>query len=424
MPIFPTVPKIAGYDGAFPYIATIGGLGGIAHNLAKFAQKPADFFEADGYEERDGEQGEEVIRTFVGPWSQRLAFKAWALGYSYRQIKNTGLAQAIIRRVIPAQDPQRPHLFACAAQILTQSSGAWVIDPNNQPLAANGTPVAGQIDCTAFIDNVEQGSIGSVTVPPADAPPGFAPVITNPSGKFSDGSCRIRVTYRPRADDILDDTTVDTIPYVNGTSTIGGPVTGPGEMARYVERRYLPSIEALPLSRVNSTNGLQFIPGPGVAGGPTYAPAPYAGNAIFEAGVIQIMSLQVEWRIRDMPDAPLQRLMSMMGKVNRYGFDGPYYNLPGYIGFDPGILLFQQPSWTGKYRSRTGNVVWREVVVRGVARAVNGGWNAGPASDGNFYPIGWAVPLGGGSTAYNPVYQSVDAWPAIWAPSPIIQWLG
>lgn len=415
---FPSNITIFDYKGAFPYIADIGGIGGIAHQPAKFAAMPSGFVECDGFRSRTTPQGgKETERQFVGPWSQWKAFQAWAMGYAYRSTSTlTPYPAGTVRRSIPAQDPEFPDLWCESCEVM-RGEGAWVLDPNNGALFANGQVgvdakgnLTNPLPCTAFVDNAYGGSIGFITEPPAGAPPGTLPTVTNPTGKYGDGKVRMRLTYRSRLYEVRPDSDVDAIPaaYIATFSAAAlASLTPPGEFSRFVERVYGPSIEALPLSRIaaGATQQLQFTSGT------------FAGKVIPEAGVVMLKSMQVEWRIYSMPDPPIGGLVAMMGCINKFGFDGFYDNLPGYCGFDAGTLLFQQPTWRRRPREVTGNVTY-DLSVRALFRGQ--GWNNALAQDGNWYPFAW-VDSSSGKNLGN-LYPSIDAKATIFAATPAVQW--
>ena len=120
----------------------------------KVAELPEGWEETDGYREIGTGQDIQVTRCFVGPWSSRISFLEWALGYSYTSRRvygaddpieapelgsgvvyvygpdrpadgmdlptplQTGRIAVTLRRIVPAQDLDRPWLFCNRCELV------------------------------------------------------------------------------------------------------------------------------------------------------------------------------------------------------------------------------------------------------------------------------------------------------------------
>ncbi len=358
----------------------------IAHNTGKFALFPTNWEEIVGYREREDPQlGFETTRMYVGPWSERLIFRQWVMGVSYRTNDGTSVPQGI-SRTLPAQDPTYPQLYAVSCELI-EASGAVVQDPNNFAINSSNSALdpAQVLPCAAFVDNRYAG--GCVASNVSD----------DQQVKFGDGKALMRVTYR-------------SVPF-EVRSNIEISFLAGGELGRFVERVYSPTVEALPLARLASTTldpskALQFITADPV-------PAIYQGKIVPEPGVIMLPSAQITWIWHAVPSPPFAAMFGLLGKINSVGFDGSYAGLTGYRACDPETLLFQQPSWRRRGRDSGGDVLY-DLQIRCLHRPQ--GWNQLPAPDGNVYPVTW-----GGDPDGESIYSTTD-FNAIFEPQVPIRW--
>lgn len=375
---------------------------------AKLLDRPQDLEEIDGFRERSAR---ETTRYYTIPWSQRIAAEEWLLGYSHTELipgvqpKIADLQGAIwdaiagfdstpdlaapvarLRRVIPAQDPERPWLFAEECD-LVEGRGAWVESPFVVPRDAEGVLLldnsgeplsAPAIHYVAndrhgyakFVQKVEDTEVAIGD----DGEPEEVEVETEntlgPSREFGDGVAVLRVVFRPRDYSVLSDERLEDL--------------GGGELRRYVRRYEDAGLEALPMARLAAA-GLVL----------KFAEGQYASQAVPEAGVQQypLATLTYEWV--DCPDPPRAAYDSCLGKVNSENFDG----FRGFPVFPPETLLCL-PWKTQEKVTATGRICW-SVKYRFCFRPQR--WNRFPAGDGRFYK----ATFGGGADGET-VYKKAD----------------
>jgi hypothetical protein len=370
---------------------------GIIHNRSKFAQMPPNWEECEGTVEEDTADGGLVItRHFIGPWSSREAFRLWARGYTMRgnglgSIFEGGVA-TVLSRIPPCQDPVVPHLY-CTSCRMVETMGAVVMDPSNFPVLGFGVvpdPLV-PLPTVAYVNNSEGGSF----VLGGDEDDLANPNV--PTGNFLDGRCKFRCEFRSFPFEIRSDAEVAALPVP--------------EMGRWLERQYLPSIEALPMNKLNAAGGplaLQFND-------------PDAGDLndkeIPEAGTLLLPTMQVSLIWYSVPDPPFQVMMNLMGKVNLSVFDGPAgAGVAGYIQFDPETLLFMQPKWRRKPRDSKGSVLF-DIALNFLARPKTG-WNKFPSPKGNEF---YTATFGGSKGAGEKLYKAGN-FNDVFAPTPVVRW--
>ncbi len=372
---------------------------GYTLNVPKLDAMPEGCFETNegsGLRERESQTDNEVSRVYYVPWNVRHAFRLWALGFSTSSIVSAGAIYTssfayyysslnfppssrpppnacAINRTIPAQDPERPWLFASSCELLA-GKGAVANDPYNIVLDGNGNPVKdGDGDnliapCITFVDNNEGGQQGIVALSGNVIPLAWE---VAPGGSF------YRVVYRPR------DYTILTDKYANSAANLKG------ELIRWTRITEEYNVEGIPLVRLGSSGTqLQFTPAAVTAGAPK--------NIIPEMGVWQLPSaiVNVDWM--DVPDRPLATYFYCLGKINADSFGG----VRGTPLYPPGTL-FCYPWRTRQTVSPTGLVNWE---IRFRFGYKPNGWN--------FFP--YATPGGGigfgqvgfGGDPAQPVYQS------------------
>lgn len=385
---------------------------GVAYDYIKLQSRPGTLDETDGYRERLGPDGWEVERVYLCNWSDLAAAMQWFYGYSTladQFVLNAQLigpggfappeadrilkagngfpplpAPKILQRVIPAQDSYRPYLYADHVELL-EGIGAWVQDPglflkDNQGnfLTNNGAPANAPDPKTGFPPNgirlpgmvyAELSAVGAVNLAAIGQPPPGQNLV--PSGRFSDGAAKIRVTFRPRPYVVQNDAQMQQ--------------NGKGEIGRYVERQPRYAIQGVPLAKIAASGKiLKFDQGP------------YAQTAIPEAGVLLVPTGSWKYVWHDVPFYPQAAILACQGKCNAEPFDG----VTGYPQFPAQTILCQAPEIVMK-RNASGQPAF---TVTWVLDYRPQGWNKFPAGDGNFYQATWG---GTGNTA-DLVFQPTD----------------
>jgi hypothetical protein len=280
----------------------------IAHSTAKLLAMPVGWNEMDGYDEVFSTTDARATRVFNGPWVTRHLFKQWALGYSFSVGNpnnvlsgNAGCnapGTGILNRVIPAQHPEMPWLYASEVKLL-DGLGGW----KNNPY------VGFQDEC------------GNVTAVPGT---GYAtspiPMIAyyNYENGNDANSCVYAVTYTDRDYEILEQP---------------DPVVG--EMGRYVTRHgtYASKALTIPYPRLKFTDGSGEVP---------------------EQGIFIVGTEEVAYTWHQVPDIPWGAIQNCVGKVNSGDFDG----FASYPTFTAGTLLCLAPERERK-RMCTGRIGWQ-----------------------------------------------------------------
>ena len=349
-------------------------LSSVRTNINKLATMPPGITETDGYKETwrsslsgatGGMAQASISRYFLCPWSQARAAVTYWLGYSGNIIDPNDGNHGFLFRVPPDQSPRDPALYATEVRLLN-GIGAWVNDPSIVPLDADGAPIlnAGAVGAAAAVGAFpQQGSSnllppgGTITsVPVIAANGGAIPYIAYAEKRgadFFDGGARFEVVFCALDLEIRDD--ADMLAY------------GFGEIGRWVQRRYLPSIQAI---QVPIGNVPDYI----------FTDGPYQGLPIAGSPTYLMPTIQCEWVWYDVPDLNHDAFRACAGCVNPDLFDG----VPGYGGaLKPGTLLMNPPRYE-RYRQSTLRYA-HKVTFSGVYRET--GWNSFLAQDGNFWPI-------------------------------------
>lgn len=258
---------------------------------------PAGWSEVDGYDEEFQQDNSQATRIFIGPWITRYNLVQWALGWSYSVPNANNPAQGQLVRILPAQHPEFPWLFARRVK-LVKGVGAW----------GNNPYVSAQDEC------------GNVATNPTT---GYAlnpiPMICyfDPATGSDALSCVYAVTYQAVDFEIRD------------TSYLPS-----SEMSRWVTRNYTYAVQALSVP----TNRLRFADGSG---------------PISEGGIFVSKTQELTYLWREVPDVPEQAIQATIGHVNAAPFDGD----PGFPTYPPGTLLCMAPEKT-RHRGPTGRITW------------------------------------------------------------------
>jgi len=328
---------------------------GIGQSFANFSSSDP-WQEVDGYKEHFRQDDIQVVRMFRVAWNLRGLFVNRMLGYSTSQQQTAlqgGGSQVIyrIKRVIPAQHPERPWLYADSVELM-KGEGAIRNNANTFATDANGN----------IIDDTNSNAIALPMIEYFDQ-----------SGN-GDGQALMAVRYTFRDYEILSDD--DLVAQWQGN-----------ELGRWVTQTRKYSVQSLAL------------PGKGVIFNDPNAPAAINGTLITQTGVgiiMPVVDYQYAWH--QVPDVPEAAIDACVGFVNSQPFDG----ISGRRQFAPGTLLCMAPS-TDRIRTAVGRVAW-EIKYHLLYRAT--GWNNYPASDGNFYRVNRTSD---GTTANGvPVYPSAD----------------
>lgn len=381
-------------------------------NGAKFQARPDALEEIDGYRENFRGEDHYVTRCYQFPWSARGACLEWLLGYSTSSLDQSLIAndpataasvqtwldwisQAPpdptivlppaagwkLSRVIPAQDPDRPWLFASEWELL-QGIGAWTDD-------RAGNRINGPDGIQVFI-NDEPLTAGGITY--FENPPDADNVV-------EEGMAKIRVTYRPRPYAVLDDAQM--------------VARGKGELGRYLIRQEQYNVEALPLARLAATGKAPLSycnPPNGLAADGSDDPGDLAGVAIPEAGIQLLPTSMLNYTWVDVPERPLTAYSLCVGKINADPFDG-VGGSPTY----PAQTLLCQPWQTKRTISPTGRVNW-QITFKFLFHPQ--GWNRFPTSQGKFLYATFSSKKGGDPTAPT-VYRTANFNSLFQVPPPV-----
>jgi hypothetical protein len=324
------------------------------------------------YEEMYDDDRNQATIHWMGPWSNRLAWKDWVLGYT-TVVQNFVLstnpsaapvATASLSRIVPHQHPEMPWLFATDCK-LVKGIGAMYNRDDLVVLSANGFPAVGPDGQIAFDPMIAYGE---------PSPPG-AP--------WNDGKCVYAVTYRALDYDVLTD-----------AQLLASPFAG-SELGRYVTRVPNPSIRAIGIP----------APSKGLFKFTAQAPAGIAGQVVTGAELPLLMPLfQLEYTWHEVPSVPWSILSNCVGRVNAVPFDPV-----GALFPHPAGTLLCQPAKAHRYRTKTGRICYR-IVMRFDYQPQ--GWQnfpvaLSPDSTGGstygFYPATFGGAVGG-----PPLYQTAD----------------
>lgn len=317
---------------------------GITLDSAKILSMPArEVCAITDYGERFRDDDSQAQMTWQIPWSVRLAWKEWALGYS----DLVGVAELpdeppSLRRTPPVQHPEMPWLYAVECELV------------------RGMPILVTRDDIPIGDAAKPGEHIAAADGHSDfwQMPAYAEL--NPeTGQFVDGICEYRVTYRDLDYDVRSDDQLLEAPY-DGF-----------ELNRYVTRAYSYTVKSINVPGTLA-NAIRFTSGPST-------------NQVIGQGTLLIRPLiQYEYTWRDVPAPPGEAIAACVGRVNSESFDdvrigGSLFNA------QPHQLLCQAPR-IKRYRTKTGRITY-DITYRFDADFSSlWGWNAFPAPDGLFYP--------------------------------------
>lgn len=338
--VTPADPKFTPPDAINPFTPRSG----VKYDTFKHNEKPPDWDEIPGYRERGDESGFTATRLFRGPWNTYQDFRTWALGTCWST--ETG----ILRRIIPAQHPRDPWLYAYACELI-EGEGAFTVNPQVVDEFGQETGMIGFFDASTGTDKY---------------------------------SCKVAVHYRDTPYAVRSDREMADNPNLI-------------ELDRFITRSTTYSMQSLPLPQING-NLLKFAEGPA---GVIDESIPV--SALFR--LFPMQELTYVWHM--VPDVPDDAIATIMGHVNSEAFDVPRVLADGTIlngrvpqqGYLPGTLLMMTPA-KREGRTAEGRVCW-EITFKFLYRP--DGWNKFPASDGNMYLAKF-----GGSTGTDTVYQPAN----------------
>lgn len=265
--------------------------------------------------------------TFDVPWSIRIKWLAWCLGYETLPSEFfAGLPWQTFNRVPPVQHPEMPWLYASDAK-LVEAMGVPLNRDDIVLKDSSGHPVPA---------STPGGQIEQFTAIPGEEPPpqyAYAPAIKYAENAgdgdftFRDGVARYQVTYTHRLYQILSDDQLHT--------------QGGGEFNRYVTKNKNYAVMSYPVPATGTQ--LKFSD-------PAY---PAILGTQIGVGILVIQPTeQLEYTWHDVPWYSEQAIQSAAGHINAGVFDGR----------PPETLLFQAPKITRK-RNRVGRYVW-DIVMR------------------------------------------------------------
>lgn len=284
---------------------------------------------AAGYRESDNGEVVEITRVFDVPWSQRIGFRAYALGWT--DLGNPFPAKQNsypIQRHLPWQDPEMPYLYAVNCRTLNGIGTPGV----NASLINAGTP------------KVAIFNTGNVPLPNAALPgsPNYNPQLP----PIPDGFARMELTYGHLDFDVVSDSDLQ-----NGN-----------EINRFVSRYPEYSVENV---RIQGSK-LKFT-----TTGQTIADYTYR--------IYPMTQYTYLWRA--VPAPPRAGIVACQGKVNLGVFD------PQYEHLSDGTVMCFAPKWR-RYRGRDGRKLY-DVSLRFGWRP--DGWNEFFNSQtGTFDPVVYA----------------------------------
>jgi hypothetical protein len=328
---------------------------GIAHNLAKIAAIPPGWHETDGYKEHFLRDETVAVRYFRGPWHEREAFFAWAIGFADIVQVNVlqppggpgGLVNnqigAYLSRIPPAQHPEYPWMYATNVELI-RGEGAYRDDARAIVQLGNGLPAPN---------------------PAAGGEPLTQPMIEYFDSGTNSGnlSSLVAVTYRNLDYEVRADAELAALP------------TAQGELERNVIREPDGSASFLPLP----TGTIAFVKQD--PNGNPKPPAEVVAGAIIPDVASNIVLFQEELAYTwvDVPDVDWLGISLCVGKVNDATFDGA----KGWPSYKPGTLLCMGPK-RRRHRTALGRVVW-DITYRFLFK--KDGWNYLPASNGTFWQV-------------------------------------
>lgn len=349
-------------------------------NAKKVDQFPTWAVEyAGGYRESWSEDGSanQTERTFVIPWTKRAEFRDYMIGYAWveksvlHNMVRIG-ADGFVKRVIPAQDPEYPYLYASKCELI-EGAGKAVRGRFFTKREVDGTPPAPDVGFHAQFGGVPPKLLPEARRDEPDEKNSLRDKITyvgdeenRPANepKVGEGKAVMRVVYTPRTYRIFDDDEVRLMMEQQGIHTSLWRYSH--EMVRWVTRTRTFSYQMLPLAALQASakNKLTFTEGP------------YVGAVVPEPGVITVpvVTFLYEWITPGICNAA----MNVQGKVNQQIFDG----FDGAPLFPRRTLLCQTPTVERLPPGPRGHAMYR-ITYRFDYKANT--WWSFPAKDGQFY---------------------------------------
>jgi len=321
---------------------------GVGHDLDKLAQDNGPWEEIAGYKEQFRKDDLSAVRYFKVEWNGRAEFHEYFLGYSTGVaggVVNGSATPPTITRIIPAQHPERPYLYAMEIE-LVEGRGAVQNNPLTLAQAPDGSPEFDENGNSVPIPMIQYYDNSSM------AGPGY--------GIYA-------VTYRA-------------VPYEIRSDKNLASYNGGLEIGRNVERKTAYASQNLPIP----ANGLVFAD---------------TGELIPETGPGRILSIiDATYIWHEVPDPPYAAFDACTGAVNQAPFDGA----SGYRTYPPGTLLCMTPK-IERYRANSGRINW-EIVYRLLFKTQ--GWNYFPDLNGTWRLVIKRNPVTG--ALGGPIYQSAD----------------
>lgn len=300
-----------------------------AHYLLKRGRRPkgVELREA-GLCQRTWQDGKEIL-VYSVPWSARIAFEQWVLGYSYMKPRpdlvsapNPPLWQ--LRREIPDQHPLKPNYYATDCRMI-DAGGTTAISTYDFAQGRQGTGYRLALAPFPPLKNgVPYPDVLQWTDVPANNPPPLAPVpveapvwISHDGSTNSDGEVRYEVTYEDLRAQVRTDDEIDTILAGAFSAALPNPpAIALGELGRFVQYERTWSINAIPVNRI-SQNSLKFV-----AGGNPPTPVSLVDKPVPEGGLLFVNSGQIVLRWLGVPDVPADAIDRNIGHCNVDTFGG------------------------------------------------------------------------------------------------------
>ncbi len=344
--------------------------GGIVLRQAKVKGLPKCILSDKGFRERYGADGQEVTAEYFVPWTSRVAWVDYMLGYARTSLDPTKPPDdGMLLRTIPYQcvEPGLEHLFAVDVS-LTECCGAAYQSPYSFVRNPDGS------------FDPETAADGTDISPPRKVIAGWPAWLDNETrpGGLRDGWARYTVTFRA-------------VPFIVRTDeelramNPAFPTVAP-ELQRWVVRKRKQALQAQPLP----PGVLKFLGGVDIPAAAAY---------------ILIPTAELVWEWLDLPDPPYFNASLVEGKVNVAEFDGAR----GFFSYPAQTLLFQPAQVEELPPFTTGRKRWKYTVT---ALFRPQGWNRMFDANGVLTPV---VYKSNGA----PLYAPVDANLLFRPPTPI-----
>lgn len=313
------------------------------------ARENFEFQEMDGYRESFSYQEQSAERVFGVLWSQRHQFVEHFLGRNVNE-------DSLIKRDLPEQHPERPWLYADSVAMM------------DSPGKLSERFIFARCPDGTILKDDEDKFLGSRMIKYEDAAAQYG---------GGEGLAIYRVTYKTHPFELLTD---------DQAILRAAELNIPRELTRFVERDVSFSVQNIPLGKLASSGSLISF---------TEGPAGIKGTKVPEAGVKIFPREQLLYRWHRVPDVPYEHIANIVGKVNSKTFDNY-----GGRSFRKETLLCQAPKVVRLPRDPARGKVNHMITY--VFDYNPEGWNKLPASDGNFYRVGF------GGDPNKPIYPLVE----------------